>query len=122
MSDIAKQIAIAQKELVALKAGFAGNEQRFFPATVTEQIFTLTTDKPIIVSATFDTLDFPELYCSVTSGTFPTIVVYNSELFVRKSDTEWRMNPPSASSLFYTLTCSLISQRPPTTFTASAEI
>ena len=122
MSDIAKQIAYAEKELAAIKAGFSGDEKRFFPAIATPATFNITSDNPIIISASFAYQDFPQLYARVsyTSGGPPVILNYKA--FIRKSLYSWRMCEEQLAPVNYTIECILVSQRAPTSFVVSEEI
>lgn len=122
MSDIAQQIAVAKKELQAIKTGFAGGEDRFFPSVATAQTFVIAvTDRPIVISATFAETDFPQLFASVslTIGGPPIVLQYKA--FDRKTLYAWRMTEYWGSAATYTIQCALLSQRAPLTFTCVAE-
>lgn len=122
MSNLIDQVAYAQKELVAIKAGLSGNQQRFLPTVATSQTFLITVnDKPVVISATFALDDFPQLYAAVqyTTGGLPVILQYKA--FRRQSLYSWRMTEAWGLSVDYTINCTLISQRAPTTFTIAAE-
>ena len=122
MSNIIAQVAYAQKELKAIKAGFAGGEDRFFPAVATNQTFLITVnDKPVVISATFDLDDFPQLYAAVqyTNGGPPVILQYKA--FKRQGIYSWRMTEAWGGSVDYTINCTLLSQRSPSSFTCVAE-
>lgn len=114
MSSLNEQIARAKKELVALKTGFAGNEQRFTQSTATEQQFTLTVTKPLTITVVFDEPDFPQLFVSAYNNT--TATPYSDNLFVRKNLYVWRMGLGIPANN-YTFTCLLLSESAPTSFT-----
>lgn len=114
MYDLATQIAVAKKELAALKAGFAGDERRFKQSTVTIQTFTLTVTKPVTVTVSFPRPDFPQLYSSLYNNT--TATQYAGNPLERKDFYEWRLGLDIANDN-YTFTCMLLSEQTPTTFT-----
>lgn len=118
MSDLAAQIAYAQKELLAIKSGFAGNPQRFRQAVVTTQTFTLNLPRPAIITVAFEYDDWPQLYDHVYDNTAG--FDYGTGFFDRKEFYKWR----SAYEIpgdNYTITCTLLSEKPPTLFTIEVE-
>lgn len=124
MSNIVEQIAYARKELQAIKTGFAGDEQRFFPSVTTSQTFVITvTDKPIVIAATFAKNDFPQLFASVSLviGAAPPVVL-QYKAFDRETLYSWRMAEYWGSAATYTIQCMLLSQRAPATFTCVGEV
>lgn len=122
LSNIATRIANAKRELLALKAGFAGDEQRFFTATATEETFNISSNDPIIIRADFEYRDFPQLYvrAQYTVGAFPP-VLFNYDPFVRTNLYEWRMSEETSGVANWTINAVLVSQRTPTLFTIEAE-
>lgn len=112
MSDFVARVARANKELAALKAGFAGGEKQFYPATVTQQTFNIYSGSPLLIRVGFAKQDFPQLY------TFINVTGGGPGLFIRKNFYEWRCR----NALFTTITvdCVLLSQEPPTSFTIEA--
>lgn len=114
MSDIATKIAQIQKELIALKTGFAGDERRFTASTVTEQSFTLSPTKPLRIIVDFEYTDFPQLFTQTYSNT--SSFAYQGNLFTRKNLYEWWLGWTLPNEN-YTFTCTLLSEKPPTLFT-----
>ena len=114
MSNLIEQIAAAQKELNAIKAGFAGDKKRFSQATITEQTFTLTVIKPLTITVAFEKPDFPQLYVSTYNNTIGS--AYAENLFDRKTLYQWRMGLNIVADN-YTFSCTLLSEQTPTLFT-----
>lgn len=123
MSSITKQIANAKRELQAIKAGFGGDKDRFFPAVATSATFLRdSTDKPIVIEATFDSDDFPQLYAAVSlTISIPAPIILQYKAFERKTLYSWRMVEYWGATAHYTINATLLSQRPPTTFTCTVE-
>ena len=122
MSDLISRIAAAQKELKALKAGFGGNEDRFFPAVATSATFLRdSNDRPIVIEATFEKNDFPQLYAAVSMTTVGPPIILQYKAFDRKTLYSWRMTEKWGTIAHYTINCMLLSQRAPLTFTCTVE-
>jgi hypothetical protein len=117
LSDLITRIAKAKKELIALKAGFGGDQQRFLPTVATQATFNITSSKALIIRATFAHDDFPQLYAAVsfTIGAAPPVIL-QYKAFIRKSYYEWRYCEEWIGTPNYTIVCTLVSQRAPTSF------
>lgn len=111
MRDIAQALAIARKELNAIKAGFGGDQTRFSVSEITQTSFVLNAIKPVIIRVDFQYQDFPQLYVRGISLDAP--LTY-SNLGTQKTLYEWYISPLLHAN--NQLDCTLISQYPPTVF------
>lgn len=114
MSDITERIAVAQKELLALKSGFSGTPAMFTAATVTQASFNITPTSGMLITVAFEYRDFPDIFITgVRSLPSPLAFVGYG---IRRSLYEWYIEYDAA---FGTIRwdCTLYSNTPPTSFT-----
>lgn len=114
MSNLAKRVADAKRELLALKAGFSGTSEMFTGATVTQQSFNITPTTSMLITVDFEYRDFPDIFITgVRSLPSPAIFVGWG---IRRSLYEWYIEYDAA---FGTIRwdCVLFSEKPPTSFT-----
>lgn len=114
MSDIAKRIADAQRELLAIKSGFSGTSAMFTGATVTQQSFPMVPTTSMLITVDFEFREFPDI--SVTGvRSLPSPAIF-AGYAIRRSLYEWYIEYDAS---FGTIQwdCVLYSENPPTLFT-----
>lgn len=113
MSDVAKQIADIQRELLALKAGFTSAQSTFDQVVITE----LDTILPLAnvhyrARAEFEYQDYPQLHATITMFTPLPVIYVNPQ--TRTSLYVWDLGDytyPNAQAELL-----LVSFQPPTLF------
>jgi hypothetical protein len=112
-SNISSQLSRFERELLALKSGFTGDETRYFDSVITQETFNVNTAKPITIVTDFVFQDFPQLFTTVyiVGNPFP-LAPY---VTIRQDIYRWRIYLDSPAD-DYEIQCVLLSENTPTMF------